>query len=269
LVSPIAWPIAKTLDIVLGSEHRGGRYSKAKLKAAVAVAAEADDEDVGDPGGIAGGSSQIRLDEVKMVHGVMDLSKQKVRDHMVHLAKVKMLSMADQLDIDKMAEVYSWGHSRLPVYDGETRNIRGILIIKKCVVLEPEDCRKIKDLGLRKPLLVAPTDDLHEVLQLFVKKQIHQAIVTDNPERVTMAWAAKVPIPSDVAVLGIITMEDVIEELIKEEIQDEATGQSKPPLMECAEQHVVGCASRNLHQKHVMQWLSAIRLLNLNLTTRG
>lgn len=243
---PVAWPIAKALDLVLGSEHRGGRYSKAKLKAVVAVAAEAEIEENDE--GIAGGGSQIRLDEVKMVHGVMDLAKQKVRQHMIPLGQVKMLSKTDIFDIGRMADVYSWGHSRLPVFDGTRENIRGVLIIKKCVVLDPEDCRNLKDLGLRKPLLVEPREDLHSVLKKFVDKKNHMALVTNSPESVLRCWKEDIPIPSDAAVLGIITLEDVIEELIKEEIQDEG---DRPGSVKAALDGVCRTARRRLRLKEL------------------
>merc|ERR1712139_674589 len=121
-------------------------------------------------GSVAGGKSGLLRNEVNMVHGVMDLSKQKVKDHMMPLKDVKMLSKDDTLDINRMADVYSWGHSRLPVYDGPQENIRGMIIIKKCVVLDPEDCRRVRDLGLRKPLLVEPWGQLHDLLRTFVDK---------------------------------------------------------------------------------------------------
>eukprot|EP01060_Flectonema_neradi_P011651 TRINITY_DN1868_c5_g1_i1.p1 TRINITY_DN1868_c5_g1~~TRINITY_DN1868_c5_g1_i1.p1 ORF type:complete len:732 (+),score=159.31 TRINITY_DN1868_c5_g1_i1:37-2196(+) len=73
-------------------------------------------------------------------------------------------------------------------------------------------------------IAVSPSVKLHKVLELFQKSQKHFAVVTNNPDLYTSCWASgdysKLRL-SDVCTFGIITLEDVLEELVGD-INDEA-----------------------------------------------
>jgi CBS domain containing-hemolysin-like protein len=48
------------------------------------------------------------------------------------------------------ADVLGLGHSRIPVYrGGDTNNIAGVLMVKKLIVLNPDERRSLKDIPLR------------------------------------------------------------------------------------------------------------------------
>ena len=43
-------------------------------------------------------------------------------------------------------QIIEKGHSRIPIYKGERKNICGLLLVKKLIQLDPEDCTPIQTL---------------------------------------------------------------------------------------------------------------------------
>lgn len=77
--SLVVVPIARLLDNILGLEHKG-RYNKAELKAFLSMQARTEyDDDRG---------AGLVQDEIRMVHGAMEMSKRTVRNCMVPLDRV-------------------------------------------------------------------------------------------------------------------------------------------------------------------------------------
>jgi len=70
-------------------------------------------------------------------------------------------------------------------------------------------------------VVVPPTIPMLELLSRFQERRCHLALVADSPARVKHAWEMGHEIPPDVHMAGIITMEDVIERLLQEDIEDE------------------------------------------------
>jgi metal transporter CNNM len=121
-----------------------------------------------------------------------------------------------------LASVLASGHSRIPVFEKHKANIVGLLLVKKLIVLDPDDRRPIRDLMLRKPILVGPNESCYSILNEFQKGRSHIALVTKDVETVLRCWRSEEEIPESVVFDGIVTIEDVIEELIQEEIEDES-----------------------------------------------
>jgi CBS domain containing-hemolysin-like protein len=92
-------------------------------------------------------------------------------------------------------------HSRLPVYEGQIDNIIGILQIRKFIKAwlaqgEKLDLRSLLD----KPYFVPATTNVDDLLPEMSTKRLNMAVVTD-------AWGGT---------LGIVTVEDILEELVGE-----------------------------------------------------
>ncbi|KAG7379623.1 hypothetical protein PHYPSEUDO_008350 [Phytophthora pseudosyringae] len=166
--------------------------------------------------------TRLNVDEVTIIHGALDLSSKTVTEVMLPMSEIYMLEIGTKLNHNTMADILASGHSRIPVFETRRSNIVGLLFVKKLIVLDPDDARPIRDLVLRKPILVSPSGSCYSMLNEFQMGRSHIALVTKETELVSSCWSNKQPIPLHVVFEGIVTIEDVIEELIQEEIEDES-----------------------------------------------
>lgn len=166
--------------------------------------------------------TRLHVDEVTIIHGALDLSSKTVTEVMVPMRRVFMLEYSTKLDENRMAGILASGHSRIPIYKTHPSNIVGLLLVKRLIVLDPEDERMIGDLSLRKPIVVTPDESCYAILNEFQKGRSHIALVTRDAALVLQCWRDGVDVPPTVVFDGICTIEDVIEELIQEEIEDES-----------------------------------------------
>lgn len=178
--------------------------------------------------GIVSGSPRragvLSDDEVTIVRETLKLAHKTVYDAMTPLRDVHMLPWENTVfDEDTLAGVLGAGFSRVPVFRGGNRhNVVGTLMVKKLIVLDPNERRHVRDVPLRAPLLAHPDAGLLETLNAFQAGRSHMALVTKHASRLERAWRLNEDVAAGaVAILGIITVEDVLEELIGEEIQDE------------------------------------------------
>ncbi|CBJ32337.1 conserved unknown protein [Ectocarpus siliculosus] len=214
VLGPVAWPIAWMLDRVLGIEGFK-RYNRAEISALVEVQQELSCEDVT--------NLPLHADEVSIVNGVLLTAEKSVAEAMITMDKVFCLGINEKLDANTMADVMAAGYSRVLVYEGEdTRNIRGYLQVKKLIVLNPDDERVISSLMLRVPVVVSPKKSLLELLNTFQTGKSHLALVSSSPAITLESLKRGVPLEGAARPMGIITLEDIIEEIIQEEIMDES-----------------------------------------------
>jgi magnesium and cobalt transporter len=137
-----------------------------------------------------------------MLEGVIRMADMTAGDVMVAAPHM------DQLDIDAPYDdllhgVISTGHSRFPVYEGGRENVIGILMVKDLLKLQRSPDLNVRTL-LRPAVFVPESKGLNELLRDFRSNRNHLAIVID--EFGTTA--------------GLITIEDVLEEIVGE-IEDE------------------------------------------------
>ena len=138
-----------------------------------------------------------------MIQGVEDLSKTSVKEVMIPRIDVDFISS----DIDE-EELYkklvASGHSRFPVYTDSIDNVIGVLYVKdiiKCLADKKEiNLQNI----VRKPFFVPESKRIDSLLREFKRHHLHIAIAIDEYGGMS----------------GIVTMEDIIEEIVGD-IQDE------------------------------------------------
>mmetsp|Transcript_25522 Transcript_25522/g.44494 ORF Transcript_25522/g.44494 Transcript_25522/m.44494 type:complete len:431 (-) Transcript_25522:9513-10805(-) len=234
---PIAYPIAKCLDWFLG-HHSITRFSNSDLKALVKLHTEVD--------GLERSESLVeglRPGQLKMIHGAIDLKETRVIEHLIPMAKVYSLSTRTILNKEQLKSIVKSGYSRVPVFENENKShIVGILPVKRLALIAKDQEYELGSCGLklRDPYFVHPDTLVLDLLSEFRKGKTHIAIVTEAAEKFTLQYKLKQPPPHDGLLLGIITLEDIIEELLKSEIYDEDDYDNKLSL------EAIALANRNL-----------------------
>ncbi|HEY8376702.1 MAG TPA: hemolysin family protein, partial [Nannocystis sp.] len=132
--------------------------------------------------------------QAMLLAGIVRFEAKIVRDIMIPASRVTAVSSAWTVAQVREVALRS-GHSRLPVYEGQLDNIRGVLHIKQLVGMR--ETERITG-ALRPPVFVSLTMRLHDLLQRFKEERVHLAIVVDD------AGDA----------VGIVTLEDVIEQIV-------------------------------------------------------
>ena len=194
MTSPLSWPISKMLDCLLGKEV-GTSYNRERLIELLRLTQ--DDVD-------------LNKDEVNILQGALVLQTKKVIDVMTPLSDAFLLPLQTILDFDAISDIKTQGYSRIPVYEGERENIVHILLAKDLLFIDPDDKKPLEEICnfYNKPFIRAEKDKpLNQMLNEFkTGEKGHLAIVKAT---------------EDNTAIGLITLEDIIEEIIQAEIIDE------------------------------------------------
>eukprot|EP00927_Polykrikos_kofoidii_P035645 TRINITY_DN30196_c0_g1_i1.p1 TRINITY_DN30196_c0_g1~~TRINITY_DN30196_c0_g1_i1.p1 ORF type:complete len:525 (-),score=71.06 TRINITY_DN30196_c0_g1_i1:85-1491(-) len=203
----IVRPMASFLDYALGCDHRGA-YQQGEL-----VAMLASDQLEG----------AVEDDTKKMLLGALDTERKHVGDEdiLTPMGSVFMLPISGQLDCETMADIIHHGHSRVPIYEGHKHNVRGFLIVKRLLLHDPKKPRALKTMFLKLPEVFHINTTLRDALNVFQQGTSHIALVVSNKEAVHNAWKRGLPIPADVHMAGIVTLEKILEIILREHIEDE------------------------------------------------
>nr|WP_225862730.1 transporter associated domain-containing protein [Ideonella benzenivorans] len=137
-----------------------------------------------------------------MLEGVLRMADLVAGDVMVAEPRMDMLDIESPYD-EVLATVIDTGHSRFPVTEGGRANIIGILLAKDLLKLQRSPDLNLRTL-LRPPVFVPESKGLNELLRDFRSNRNHLAIVIDEFGNTA----------------GLITIEDVLEEIVGE-IEDE------------------------------------------------
>ena len=219
LFYPISYPIAKGLDCFLGGEHQG-RYGRAELKGLLRKQAS---DIIERKQNAKDAIMDFGIDEeqIQIMQSALDLKKNTLRDILTPLNKVYMLPMDGVLDEDTMVSIMASGHSRVPVYNKSKHNICGMLLVKRLILLNPDEPKPIRSLCSRKPLVLQENDTLLDALSKF-SKGCHMAIVVNDVAPVKHAFTSGEDIPCNIHMIGVVTLEDIIECIIQADIMDES-----------------------------------------------
>ena len=161
----------------------------------------------------------------EMVHAVIDLKETKAYEIMVPRTQVVSAPLTISL-ADAIKLISDCGHTRIPIYKDSVDEISGILHAKDLLKMCSNDpASRIPPEVLRRPHFVSFNQKASDVLRELQERKAHLAIVTD--EYGGMA--------------GIITVEDVIEEIVGE-IMDEHD--KERPLMNVLDENTVSVDAR-------------------------
>jgi CBS domain containing-hemolysin-like protein len=161
----------------------------------------------------------------EMVHAVLDLKETKAYEIMVPRTQVVSAPLTISLS-EAIKLINDCGHTRIPIYRDNIDEISGILHAKDLLKMCSNDPdSRIPPEILRKPHFVSFNQKASDVLRELKERKAHLAIVTD--EYGGMA--------------GIITVEDVIEEIVGE-IMDEHD--KEKPLLNVLDENTVSVDAR-------------------------
>jgi CBS domain containing-hemolysin-like protein len=142
-------------------------------------------------------------DQAEYVRNVFRLPAKKVRDCLVPLERMAALEL--NLSEEKILEAVRDGaHTRMPVYEGDIHNVVGIVNTKDLFHLFSLRGIVVLDDAMYPPMFIDPERPISEVLRAFRSARRPMAVVRDEQKKV----------------LGLITLEDIIEEIVGE-IEDE------------------------------------------------
>lgn len=197
-------PLSMMLDILLGKEVLTV-YSRSELLEMLKMQIK------------LGGANDIDGEEAqKIAEGAMCFRDRKVGEVMTPIEDAYFLSADTRLGFQEIKEVFERGFSRVPVYRQDKNDYVGVLHTKDLMFADPEDEMLLGDfinIFNRKADTFFEEDKLPEVLKKFKTGGAHLGIVR------------KPIIDSDVNptydILGVITLEDVMEEILQDEIIDE------------------------------------------------
>ncbi|XP_021757126.1 DUF21 domain-containing protein At4g14240-like [Chenopodium quinoa] len=259
---PIAYPIGKVLDYLLG--HNEVLFRRAQLKALVSIHSKE-----------AGKGGDLTHDETTIISGALDLTEKTAKEAMTPIESTFSLDVHSKLDWEAMGKILARGHSRVPVYSENPKNIIGLLLVKSLLTVRAETETPVSAVSIRRIPRVPCDMPLYDILNEFQKGSSHMAAVVktraksrsptsrnhaekprdynnatiedsalttplllkeeESSEKtvididktwkaITTNVQAATNFPSGVEdgeVIGIITLEDVFEELLQEEIVDE------------------------------------------------
>ena len=138
--------------------------------------------------------------ERKMLDRIFHFDEIEVGEVMTPFDEIVAVSTAiDQEELERV--LLEEGHNRIPVYKGERSNIVGIIYVRDLLYLfKNSSLIRLEDL-LSAPFFVEPTKKVAELLKEFQKRKVQIAIVKDSKNQ---------------TVLGLVTLEDLIEEIVGE-----------------------------------------------------
>jgi magnesium and cobalt exporter, CNNM family len=152
-------------------------------------------------------SGEIEADQERVIFNILELSSRIVRDVMT--PRTVTFSLDETMTVAEAMknETRLSNHSRVPVYKKEADNVTGIIMRRDVLLAVAEQRNDTKLSELMSPVhFVAETSPLNHILIDFFELHQHLFVVVDEYGAVT----------------GVISMEDVLEEIVGREIMDES-----------------------------------------------
>jgi putative hemolysin len=154
---------------------------------------------------IASTEGTFEEEESIRLKGVMDFPEKDVSDVMsAHRTEIVGVPLDATYEYVRDTILEHW-YTRYPVYEDNMDTIVGVFYSKQLIEWSMATDSKIEDYMDREPLFVVETLSVERVFKMMLAKKKHIAIVLDEYG----------------GTLGIVTHEDIIEEMIGQDIEDE------------------------------------------------
>ncbi|KAG9157003.1 hypothetical protein Leryth_009045 [Lithospermum erythrorhizon] len=154
----------EVLDAVLG--HHDALFRRAQLKALVSI-----------HGIEAGKGGELSHDETTIISGALDLTEKTAQEAMTPIESTFSLDVSSKLDWEAIGKILARGHSRVPVYSENPKNIIGLLLVKNLLTVRAETETPVSAVSIRKIPRVPADMPLYDILNEFQKGSSHMAAV--------------------------------------------------------------------------------------------
>lgn len=149
--------------------------------------------------------SELDDDEVEIIRGALQLSEKRVRDIMTDIKHTYWLTPDTELSDEKIDEIKEQGYSRIPVFNAKLTRSYGLLLMKDLVDVDFDHHKyQVDDMTLYPVQLVGSMTALDTMFRKFITTGTHL-----------------IPIEKDDEIVGVVAIEDLIEEIVGHEIEDE------------------------------------------------
>lgn len=145
----------------------------------------------------------VSHDELKIAENALVFGDKLIGDHMTPLKAVYFVKADEHLTPVVLGELHNSGYSRFPVIQGTNQNIIGTLFIKDA--MHTKDPKAIKDVMRPEVYFINEHQTLDHALKAFLRVRHHMFVVVNEFEDV----------------VGVLSIEDVIEQIIGRQIGDE------------------------------------------------
>jgi metal transporter CNNM len=191
----ISYPIAKPLQILLDRlVGHTPRQLPSRQELGMIIT-----EQLGAP------ASELDEDEITIIRGALRLSLKQVRQVLTPIESVYWLERTTLLSGQRVDEIKHHGFSRIPIFNKQLTECYGLLLIKDLIDIDFDHKEyQIGDLPLHAVETIGSMTALDTVFRKFIGSHAHLMAV----ER-------------DQCLIGVVTIEDVIEEIVGQEIEDE------------------------------------------------
>ncbi|KYK31533.1 MAG: hypothetical protein AYK22_02245 [Thermoplasmatales archaeon SG8-52-3] len=142
----------------------------------------------------------IKKDEKHLVNEIFDFDETETKDVLIPIKNVFILNENDNLNQIKKRAIET-GHSRFPVYKKNKKNIVGIAHVKDALLKDEKIL--VKEI-MKSVLFVQQNMKADDVLRKMQSKKFHMAVVKSKNHKI----------------LGIVTLEDLIEEIFGEIVDE-------------------------------------------------
>lgn len=147
--------------------------------------------------------NRITKEELEIAVHALTFGGKKVAEVMTPRRMIKTVAAHDLVGPVLMDELHKSGHSRFPVHQDKADNIVGVLYLYEAV--DAKAGGFVKDIMNSRVRYVHEQAPLHDVLHIFLKTHQHLCVVVNDFEEL----------------VGVVTLEDVLEEIIGKQIMDE------------------------------------------------
>lgn len=201
IFSPIVWFLTVSTNMSLRSiginpEEKNENVTEEEIRIMIDVGSE---------------NGTIDDTEKKMIHNVFEFDDKAVYEVMTHRTNVQLLNIDDNIDTWEKIMIKT-RYSVYPIYQNNYDNILGILNIKDYFKYKPQGKSAIINQAVKPVLFIPETLYIDDLFQNMQKSRIHFAIVVDEYGSIS----------------GIITMNDLLEEIVGD-LEDDANAPPSIP----------------------------------------